>query len=118
MSVEQRTVHRRVPVFRAVSVKQQVDKVVAFSVQRREKIDEDAQRGSADEELDVRIGIFAEDVFQRVHRAGEIKRYQSAEDAQKDVGRYFVYGESVLQVEFKNSVRTRYGECHSGGRHA
>ena len=118
MAVEERTVHRRVPVGRALSVEKQFDKLVAFTVERREKIDEDAQHGAADEQLHVGVGVFAEHILQRVHRAGEVERHEAAEDAQQDVGRDFLHGEGVLQVELEDGAHAGEGERDPGRRDA
>ena len=114
MSVEEGVVHHRVPVGVGGAVEQQFDGVVAFAVERGEEEDEYAQHGASQGEFLVGVLELAEEAFDGVHGAGEVERYQSAEDAQHDdVGDAF-HLEGLVEVEFEQGFRAR-GDVGDGG---
>ena len=114
-AIEEGAVHRGIPVGLSVTVEQEGDEVVAFAVERREEIDEQAQHRGSQEELLVATLQAAEDAFEVVHGAREVERNESADDAEGDVGWNAVHREGVLQVELKDGVGARDGKGESDG---
>ena len=114
-AIEEGTVHRCVPVGLSIAVEQQGDEVVAFTVERRKKVDEQAQHDGSQRELLVAPLQAAEDAFEVVHGAREVERHQSADDTKGNVGWNAVHREGVLQVELKDGVGARDGKGKSDG---
>ena len=116
--VEERAIHRGVPVGLAVSVEQKGDQVVTFAVERREKVDEKAQHGGSQEELLIATLQLAEDTFQEIHGSGKVERHQSANYSQSQIGWDAINREGVLQVELEDGIGAGNGESESHSRHA
>ena len=71
-AIEERPIHRSIPVGLSVAVKQKGDEVVSFAVERREEIDEQTQHGGSQKEFLVATLQLAEDAFQEVHCSGKV----------------------------------------------
>ena len=100
-----------------VAVEEESNQIVAFAVERREEIDEQAQHDGSQEELLIASAKATEHTLEQVHRPREVETCQSAHDAQQDIGWDAVHRESVLQVELKDGTRPGHGEGKSRGRH-
>ena len=114
-AIEERPIHRSIPVGLSVAVKQKGDEVVSFAVERREEIDEQTQHGGSQKEFLVATLQLAEDAFQEVHCSGKVERHQSTNNAEGKISWDAIDCESVLQVELEDGIGAgnREGEAHS-----
>ena len=62
-----------------LTVEQQVDEVVALTIERGEEEDEDAQHGTTQEETRVTVAETGEETLQVRHDTGEVESHQTAE---------------------------------------
>ena len=96
------------PWHRDVIAEQDVNSVVALTIERRKKEDEKAQRGSPNEETNVMICNPAEFLLNPVHGLREIKRNQATDYTQQNNVR------DALQKKFIFKRETKH-RLHAGG---
>ena len=117
-AVEKRAVHRSIPVGLPLAVEQESDEVVAFAIERREKVDEQAQHEGSKRELLVSSIQPSEDAFQQVHRPRKVECHQSADNSEGDIGRDAVDSKGILQVELEDGICARDSKRQPGSRDA
>ena len=116
-AIEERPIHRSVPVGLSVAVKQKGDEVVTFAVERREEVDEQAQHGGSQEELLIATLQLAEDTFEEIHGSGKVERHQSANDSESQIGWDAIDREGVLQMELEDGIGAGNRESETHSRH-
>ena len=98
-------------------VQQRANRVVTFTIQRREKEDKHTQHNTAEQELLPVHTQLAVHPFHPVHHPCKIKGNQSAEDAQQQHVRDTFYLEHFCLREFKHRFRPRKNIGNRRRRH-
>ena len=80
VTIEERVVHRRSPLGIGAAIKQKFDGLVTLTIERGEEENEQAKCYATNNELHVRVLETAEEIFQLVHRLGEIERHEATND--------------------------------------
>ena len=106
ITIKHGIVHHRIPFGCGSSVQQQLNRIVSFTVERREKENQHTQHHTAESKFLIGIIELAEHALHRIHGTCEIKRNQTAKDTQQNDIRNTFQFERLIEVEFKHSLRT------------
>ena len=119
MAIEQRAIQYLIPVSLRLTVQQQVDRVIALTIERRKHEDERTQNGTTNEQLYVGLVLEAgKHILADIHRTDEIQRHQSTGDAQQHTGRHTLYRPVRVEMEGEHDRIAREDIREAGGCHA
>ena len=100
MTVEQRTVQHLIPVGLGLTVQQQVDGVVALTVQRREDENQRTQDSTTKYQFDIWLVLEAsKHILTGIHHADEVQRYQSTRHTQQKTRWHTLHRPVGVQME-------------------
>ena len=117
MTVEERVIHYRIPLYFACTVKQQFYRIITLTVKRREKEYQNTQHSAAHQQFLIRNFQFTEHTLHRIHGTGKIKRNQSAENTQHNhIGNTLQF-KGLVKMKLKHGFRTRHDIRNGRRRH-
>ena len=115
MSVKQRVVHDIIYVHLAPCIQEGGNGAVAFSVERREEVNQKSQNRTAQSNFRIEVLDSAKHLLKTVHCSRKIERNQTAKDAEQDGGGDTLNRERIDEIEGEHGLGTSQGIGEAGG---